>query len=106
MIYDELFSHWLFWLKNWRFSTDICNRFIASFIKTVAIWWFQKKLATLDLLKLKVFCNKAYDVIIPAFEVTNKTLSRDSNYIVYAVVWPKFGNSGIYIWEIIITSIL
>ena len=35
-----------------------------------------------------------------------KKLSRDSNYIVYVVTWPKFGNSSIYIREAIITPIL
>ena len=25
-----LFSHWLFWLKNWRFSANSCKGFIAS----------------------------------------------------------------------------
>ena len=25
-----LFSHWLFWLKNWRFLTNTCKGFIAS----------------------------------------------------------------------------
>ena len=27
-----LFSHWLFWLKNWRFSTNSCKEFIVSLI--------------------------------------------------------------------------
>ena len=40
------------------------------------------KLATLALLKLKVFQNKGYDVIICFHDVTSKILSRDSNYIV------------------------
>ena len=31
-------------------------------------------------------------------DATNKILSLDSNYIVYMVVWPKFGNSSI-LWE-------
>ena len=39
-------------------------------------------------------------------DVTNKILSRDSNYIVDAVMWRKFGNSGISMGEVIITSIL
>ena len=34
-------------------------------------------LATLDLLKIKVFLNKDYDVIISVHGVTNKILSRD-----------------------------
>ena len=30
------------------------------------------KMATLDLLKIKVFSNKGYDIIIPVYDVTNK----------------------------------
>ena len=40
------------------------------------------KMATPSLLKITLFSNKAYDVIIPVDDVTNKILSRDSNYIV------------------------
>ena len=60
------------------------------------------KLATLGLLKIKVFLNKGYDVIISAQDVTKKFLSRDSHYIAYLVMWPKFGNSGISMREVII----
>ena len=61
-------------------------------------------MATPGLLKIKVFWNKGYDVIIYVHDVTNKILSRDSNYIVDVVMWPKFGNSSIYMREVIITS--
>ena len=64
------------------------------------------KMATPGLLKITVFWNKGYDVIISVDDVTNKILSRDSNYIVDVVMWPKFGNSSIYMREVIITSIL
>ena len=64
------------------------------------------KLATPGLLKITVFWNKGYDVIISVDDVTNKILSRDSNYIIDVVMWPKFGNSSICIREVIITSIL
>ena len=40
------------------------------------------KLATPGLLKITVFWNKSYDVIISVDDVTNKILSHDSNYIV------------------------
>ena len=49
------------------------------------------------LLEIVVFWNKGYDVIIPVHNVTNKILSRDSNYIVDVVMWPKFGNT--ILWE-------
>ena len=42
------------------------------------------KMATPGLLKITVFWNKGYDVIISVDEVTNKILSRGSNYIVDA----------------------
>ena len=64
------------------------------------------KMATLGLLKIKVFWNKGYDVIISVNDVTNKILSRDSNYIVDVFMWPKFGNSSISKREVIIISIL
>ena len=64
------------------------------------------KMATPGLLKITVFWNKGYDVIISVHDVTNKILSRDSNYIIDVVMWPKFGNSSICIREVIITSVL
>ena len=39
------------------------------------------KLATPGLLKIKIFRNKAYDVIISDYYVTNEILSCDSNHI-------------------------
>ena len=64
------------------------------------------KMAVVSLLKIKVFWNKDYDFVIYVHDVTNKILSRDSNYIVDVVIWPKFGNSSISTREAIITSIL
>ena len=72
----------------------------------VSILTMSAKMATLGLLKIKVFWNKDYDDIIFVREFTNKILSRDSNYLADAVMWPKFGNSSISMREIIITSIL
>ena len=40
------------------------------------------------------------------YDVMNKLLSRDSNYIMDAVMWQKFGNSSICIREVIIVLIL
>ena len=53
-----------------------------------------------------LFWNKGYDVITFVDDVTNKILSRDSNYIVDLFMWPKFGNSSISMREVITTSIL
>ena len=63
-------------------------------------------MATLGLLKIKIFWNKGYDVIISVHDVTNKILSLDSYYIVDMVKWPKFDNSSISMREVILTSIL
>ena len=49
---------------------------------------------------------KDYYVIYSVYDVTNKILSHDSNYIVDVVTRPKFGNSSICIREVILTSIL
>ena len=39
------------------------------------------KMATPELLKKTGSSNKGYDVVITTHEVTNRILSRDSNYI-------------------------
>ena len=75
-------------------------------VKMVTILMMLAKMATLGLLKIKLFWNKGYDVIIFIPDVTNKISSRDSNYIVGVVMWLKFGNFSIFIREFIITSIL
>ena len=64
------------------------------------------KMATLDLLRIKKFWNKGYDVIISVYGVTNKILSGESNYIVNVLMWRKFGNSSTSMREVIFTSVL
>ena len=75
-------------------------------IKMVTILLMSAKMAALGLLKIKVFWIKGYDVIISVHDVTNKILSRASNYIKDVFMWPKFGNSSISSREVIITSTL
>ena len=72
----------------------------------VKIFMMSANMATPALLKIKAFWNKGYYVIYSVYDVTNKILSNDSNYIMDAVMWLKFGNSSICIKEVIITSIL
>ena len=64
------------------------------------------KLATLGRLVVKLLWNKIYGVIIFVHDIANQISSTDSNYIVDAVMWPKFGSSSISKTEVIITSIL
>ena len=75
-------------------------------MKMVIILMISAKLATLGLLKIKLSWNTDYDVMISVHDVTNKILSRDSNYVVGVVKWPKFGNSSVSMRKVIITSIL
>ena len=63
-------------------------------------------LVTLSILKIRIFWNLDYDVLISLYDVTNKILLRDSSYIIDVVMWPKFGNFNISMTEVIITSIL
>ena len=44
------------------------------------------KLATPGFLKIKIFRNKGFDVIITDYDLTNKNLSHDWNYIVDVVM--------------------
>ena len=71
-----------------------------------AVLMTSAKIATLGFLKEKVFWSKVNDVKISVQDVTNKILSRDSNYIKDVVIWSKFGNYNISLREVIITSIL
>ena len=52
----------------------------------VTILMMSAKLATPGLLKIKIFQNKGYDVIIPDYDVINKLFSHDSNYIEDVVI--------------------
>ena len=55
----------------------------------------------LGLLKINLFQNKGYDVIIFVHDVINKILSRGSNYIIDVVMLPKFGNFSIFATSIL-----
>ena len=72
----------------------------------VTILMTSAKMANPGLRKIKVFWKKGYDVIIFVNDVNIKILSRNSNYIVDVVTWPKFGNSSISMRKVIITSSL
>ena len=72
----------------------------------VTILMMSGKIATLGLLKVKIFWNKAYDVIISLHHVISRDLLRESNYIADVVMWLKFGYSSISRKEVTTTSIL
>ena len=52
----------------------------------VANLMMSAKLASLGFLKIKLFWNKGYDVIVSVHDVTNKVLSRFSKYVVDGVM--------------------
>ena len=56
----------------------------------VTILMNSAKMATLGIIKTKLFWSKGYGGIISVHDVANKILSRESNYIVDVVMWPKF----------------
>ena len=92
--------------KNISNSFNFFESLKVVLINVVEILIISAKLATLGLLKIKVFWNIDYDLIISVHDVTNKILSHDSNYNEDVVMWPKFGNSSIFLREIIIISTL
>ena len=71
----------------------------------VTILMISTKLATLDLPEIKLLWNNGYEVVNFFHDVSDKILSRDSNYIVDVIMWPKFGNSSVSMREVIIASI-
>ena len=71
----------------------------------VTILMIPTKLATQGLLKINIFQNKGYDVMILDYDFTYKFLLGEWNDIVDVVMWPKFDNSDISMREVIITSI-
>ena len=52
----------------------------------VAILMMSAKMVAPALLKIKVFSNKGYYIIYSFYNVTNKILSDDSNYIIEVVM--------------------
>ena len=52
----------------------------------VTILMMSAKMATLGLLRIKIFRSIGYDIIISVYDVINKYLSRDSNFIVDVVM--------------------
>ena len=99
---------------RYRLHFDIYFLILLTFIESlkivlinmVTILMMSAKMATLGLLKIKVFWNKGYGVIISIHDVINKILLHDLNYIVVVVMCTKFGNSSISVKEVIIISIL
>ena len=67
----------------------------------VAIFITSAKMATPGLLKILIFLNEGYDLIIYIHDVTNRILSRDLNHIVDAAMRQRFRNSSTFMREVI-----
>ena len=57
-----------------------------AFIKIVVNLMIPAKIATLGLLKIKILGNTGNDIIIFVYDIANKILSRNLNYIVDMVI--------------------
>ena len=105
----------LCYLKKYRYRLHFNTWFITLLtffeslkmvsINMVTILLILTKMATLGLLKIQVFWNTIHSKYY-VHDVTNRILSRDSNYIVDVVIWTRFGNSSTSMREVIITWIL
>ena len=67
----------------------------AILVNVVEFLRMSAKLATLDLLKIKILMEIIKVLITSLYDVTNSILSHGSNYIVDAVILSKFDNSSI-----------
>ena len=104
------------YIKKYRYIFHLDTYFLTllTFIESLRIvlinmvknLMMSAKIANPGLLKRYIFWKIAYGIIIFAHDVTNTILSRDSNYNVNVVMWPKFGYSSISVGEVIIYSIL
>ena len=89
-------------IHNFQFFLTYFESLRISLTNIIAILIMSAKIATIGFLKIKVFWNKKYNVIISANGIINQFLSRGSNCIVDVVRWPKFVSSSIYIKEVVI----
>ena len=83
--------HWYKYRYRFHFNTEVLilltlfESLQVVLINLVAVLMISAKLATLGLLKKQVFRNKGSDTIVYIYDVNNKILLRDSNYIVDVV---------------------
>ena len=92
-------------LTFWYIFSNLLESLKIVLINMGKILMMSRKIATPGLLKVKLFWNKGFDVIISIHDDPNKILSGDSNYTVDVVMWPKFGNSSISMREVVTISI-
>ena len=79
---------------------------IIVLLNMITLLMMSAKMPSPGLLKIRIFWNYGYDVIISVHDVTTKILSCDSNCIIDVAVWPMFGKFSISMRNVIITSIV
>ena len=84
--YQELHVEIAFWYKNYN-SFNHFWVFKDCFNKKDTIFMMSARMGTSGLLKIKVFWNKGYAIIIYVHDVTNKILSCYSYDIADVVMW-------------------
>ena len=67
-------------------SFDFYWVFTSCLINIITILMMAAKLATPGLLEMKLFPKKAYEVVIFVHDVTSRSLSYDSNYLIDVVI--------------------
>ena len=99
---DLSFYFWNFFYNFWNFIESLN----VILINMIPILVMPAKFDIPGFLEIKEFWNERYNDIIFIYDATNKILSCESNYVLDAVIWPKFVNSSISMREVIITSII
>ena len=64
----------------------VLESLVTALINMVTILMMSAKITTPGLLKIRAFWNNGYDVIISVYDVTNKIISRDSNYTIDVIM--------------------
>ena len=102
LLYQEMQIYIAFWyiISN---SFNLFWSLKIVLINAITNLIMSANMGTLVVLKIKIFWDKRYDV---TYNVTNKILSCESNYIAYMVMWLKFVNSSVSMKEVISTSFL
>ena len=73
-------------MRNFYFFFTFLESLVIVLTNLVRILMMSAKIITPGLLKIRVFSNNGYDVIIYVHNVTSKILSCDSNYIIDVVM--------------------
>ena len=73
-------------MHDFYFFLAFLESLVIVLTNMVTILMMSAKTTTPVLLKIRVFGNNGYDVIISVHEVTSKILAPDSNYIIDVVM--------------------